>query len=364
MLEVQLRRRLAGFTLDMAFEHETGVLALFGPSGAGKSMTLRAIAGAIRPDSGRIVIDGEPVFDSARGIDLPPERRRVGYVPQNYALFPHLTVAKNIAFGLGRLPAAERNQRVHDLLSLLDLTGLSDRLPAMLSGGQQQRVALARALATRPRLLLLDEPFTALDGPLRRTLRRELVSLSRRFHTPVVLVSHDLADAQALDATLVVLDRGLVLQHGSVSDVIRRPAGPQVARIAGARNLLTGRVRRAGPAGLDVEVGPLVLQTPAAEVRSGDFVTLAIAPESILLVRPERNVPEGEPVFAGEVIEDSQFGPVHTLTWRPAGAADPSADLDIDIAAGPYHDLDVLNRRHWRIRIPREAVQVLEVRPE
>ena len=153
MLEVIIHKRLDGFGLDVAFAASDELVVLFGPSGAGKSLTLQAIAGTIHPDAGRIVIDDQAVYDSEQRLDLPPQVRRVGYVPQHYALFPHLTAAANVGFGLAHLPRGEREQRVSDLVILFGLQGLAHRRPRELSGGQQQRVALARALAVQPRLL-------------------------------------------------------------------------------------------------------------------------------------------------------------------------------------------------------------------
>jgi molybdate transport system ATP-binding protein len=194
MLEVQIARRYADFTLDAAFTTQAPVTALIGPSGAGKTQTLRAIAGAMRPDQGRIVLDGDTLFDSECGIDLPLQRRQVGYVPQHYALFPHLDVAGNVAYGLrnARTPAARR--RVADLLAILGLAGHERKRPRELSGGQQQRVALARALILEPRILLLDEPFAALDTAIRTTLREELRTLQERLGFQALLVTHDPED--------------------------------------------------------------------------------------------------------------------------------------------------------------------------
>nr|MCA8837509.1 ATP-binding cassette domain-containing protein [Pseudomonadota bacterium] len=161
MLEIALQKRFDTFQLDIMFAAQDGIIVLFGPSGSGKSLTLQAVAGTMQPDSGSITLDGQPVFDSRNRINVPPQQRRVGYVPQNYALFPHLTVMDNIGFGLTQLSRRERSQRVTEFVELFGLQALVTHRPRQLSGGQQQRVALARALAIRPRILLLDEPFAA-----------------------------------------------------------------------------------------------------------------------------------------------------------------------------------------------------------
>ncbi len=194
MLDVHVTKHFDGFTLDVSFTTHAAVTALMGPSGSGKSQTLRAVAGAMRPDRGRIALDGEPLFDAGAGIDVPPQAREVGYVPQHYALFPHLTVADNVAFGLKPRNHPDARARVTEMLETVGLTGLDRRRPHELSGGQQQRVALARALILNPRILLLDEPFAALDTQIRHSLRQELADLQQRLGFRALLVTHDPED--------------------------------------------------------------------------------------------------------------------------------------------------------------------------
>jgi molybdate transport system ATP-binding protein len=215
MLEVRLLKRLPGFTLDVDFVARAPLTALLGPSGSGKSLTLRAVAGALRPDAGRVALDGEPLFDSGLGIDLPPQARRVGYVPQHYALFPHLDVVGNISFGLKDRNSPMARKQVAEMLELVGLTGLERRRPRELSGGQQQRVALARALILRPRILLLDEPFAALDTTIRSEMRRQLLELQRTLGFRILLVTHDPEDA-ALAGETFTFERGRVLVRTGV----------------------------------------------------------------------------------------------------------------------------------------------------
>jgi len=215
-IEASLAKELASgtrrFRLDVAFTAESGVLVLFGPSGSGKTVTLKTLAGLTRPDRGRFSLDGEVLFDSALGVDVPAAKRRIGFVFQDYALFPHLSVAENIGFGLsvgaGRPGGRERRTRVGEMLETLELTGLAGIFPRELSGGQRQRVALARALAVRPRLLLLDEPFSALDVPLRARMREELRRVTRLFSIPSVLITHDPGDVAALAEHVVIYNQG------------------------------------------------------------------------------------------------------------------------------------------------------------
>ncbi len=215
-LDVDIRRVMADpqrpFSLELAFRSDSSRVVLFGPSGSGKSLTLRAIAGLMRPDAGHISVRGRTLFDDFRGVDVPARERRIGYVFQDYALFPHLTVAQNVAFGLtsglrqpSRRKVPEAAQR---WLDAFELEGLANRYPAQISGGQQQRVALARALAPQPELLLLDEPFAALDPPLRGRLRDELVALQSRLDVQMLVITHDPADVEALGQHVLEIREG------------------------------------------------------------------------------------------------------------------------------------------------------------
>ncbi|MBL8616286.1 MAG: ABC transporter ATP-binding protein [Deltaproteobacteria bacterium] len=237
-LSVQIEKRFhQGFQLVADLEvplQPAGVTVLFGHSGAGKSTLLRCVAGLERPDAGHIRLGDERWFDAAAGVDLPPQRRRPGFLFQDYALFPHLSVRQNLRFGAPDAPAAA----IDALLERFDLGALADRRPATLSGGQAQRVGLARALAAAPRVLLLDEPLSALDAPLRMRLHGELRRALAEAGVPAVLVTHDRAEALALGDALVVLERGAVLQQGEVQAVFDAPATAAVARAVGWENVL------------------------------------------------------------------------------------------------------------------------------
>jgi len=232
------------------------VTVLFGPSGSGKTTVLRLLAGLERADTGSIRLGGTTWSDANRGIHLPPQARNLGFLPQAYSLFPHLSVADNLAYGLDVQPVPERAARVGELLALLDLQGLAERRPAELSGGQQQRVALGRALARRPGLLLLDEPLSALDQPAQLRLRRELRDLLRRLDIPTVLVTHDRAEALHLGDRLVVMDQGRVCQSGDIQAVFDRPTDPAVARILGVETVVRGEVESIVEGLATLRVGP------------------------------------------------------------------------------------------------------------
>jgi molybdate transport system ATP-binding protein len=218
------------------------VLILFGPSGSGKTTLLRCLAGLERPDRGAIRFGQDVWLESAADIWIPPQRRQIGFMFQDYALFPIYTVEDNIAYGLRAMNTAARSQRVAELLDLFHLTELRRRRPAQLSGGQQQRVALARAVARRPRLLLLDEPLSALDAPIRSKLRGELRALLKRLAIPSIVVTHDWDEALILGDQMAVIHGGQVLQMGSPQEVFTRPANTAVARIVGVETIVQGKV--------------------------------------------------------------------------------------------------------------------------
>jgi len=265
---------LRTFELALALEVERETFALVGPSGAGKTTALRAIAGLVRPARGRIVLGDETLFDSERGVDRPPEERRVGLVFQEYALFPHLTVEANVGFG-GR-------DRVGDLLDRFRIAHLARARPAEISGGERQRVALARALARDPAVLLLDEPMSALDAHTRAGVRAELQELLRELALPTILVTHDFEDAAALADRVGVLSEGRVLQLGTPDELVAAPADAFVAGFTGG-NLLHGFARPA-PDGLTEVVldgGAVVFTTDRGEGRVGVVVypwEVSIAP--------------------------------------------------------------------------------------
>ncbi|MFZ5691434.1 MAG: ABC transporter ATP-binding protein [Pseudomonadota bacterium] len=209
------------------------MLALVGPSGSGKSTTLRSIAGLYRPRTGKVSVGGEVWFDSETGLALPPHLRRSGMVFQNYALFPHMTALRNVMSALDHLPKAERKARAETLLDQVHLNGLGARRPAELSGGQQQRVAVARALARDPKVLLLDEPFSAVDRVTRRKLHQEIAELRKQLSTPTILVTHDIDEAVGLADTMVVLHHGRILQSAEPRAIMENPATPEVAEVLG-----------------------------------------------------------------------------------------------------------------------------------
>lgn len=236
-LIVDIEKKLTDYPLSISFTAQNRPLGLLGASGAGKSMTLRCIAGLETPERGKIILNGRTLFDSTRKINLPGRKRRVGFVFQNYALFPHLTVAQNIAFGLPReLASVQVKQEVEQYLVMIGLSGMGDRYPNELSGGQQQRVALARALASRPDILLLDEPFSALDTYLRDQLEKLLRLSLSEFNGVTLFVTHNLEEAYRVCPDLLVVDQGKIISYGSKEDVFEHPTTARAAQVTGCKN--------------------------------------------------------------------------------------------------------------------------------
>jgi molybdate transport system ATP-binding protein len=318
-LRASFELHFTGFMLQPEIFADSEVVVIFGPSGAGKSLTLRALAGLVAPLRGFIALGDRTLFDSERGINLPPQDRKVGYVPQNFALFPHRTIAQNIGYGLHDLSRPQREERIQELLVTMSLEDQGSRKPGAVSGGQQQRAALARALAARPELLLMDEPFGALEEELRVHLRQEIRQAQRRSGIPVVLVTHNLAEAYNLADLLIVIDEGKVIQSGARDDVFRRPIHPKVARMMGMLNILETRVIDAqrGRASVEWFGNEVVVEGEGLHESEGKL-TLGIRPEEITILPPAEalEVDRNTNLFKGILVEDIPQGLDHLLTFQ------------------------------------------------
>ena len=284
MLKVDIKRKLPGFSLEAAFSISREILAILGPSGSGKTMTLQCIAGLIKPDEGRIELNGKVLFDSAANINLPPQKRHIGFVFQNYALFPHLTVADNIAYGIRHLPSQDIKQRVTQLLEKMHIQPLANRLPRQISSGQQQRVALARALVTEPEVLLLDEPFSALDAMRKEQLEFELLELQHSYQGNMLFVTHDLTQGYKLGSRIAVYDAGHIIQFDSKANVMASPASRTVAKLTGYRNLLNCFITEVKDSYIIVKVPELGQDL---KISGNNKMNLAVSQAVTLGVRPE-----------------------------------------------------------------------------
>jgi molybdate transport system ATP-binding protein len=290
MLQARLRKTFppgpdsAGFSLDLEFSATAGVTVLFGPSGAGKTLVLDSIAGFVRPDEGRILLEDDILFDGAARVNLAPQKRHCGYVFQNYALFPNMTLRENLEFAAERRPRLERHRRVNEMLEKFRLAEAAGRRPHEVSGGQRQRCSIARALIGAPQLLLFDEPATGLDAPLRAEFYGVLRQVQEEFKTPMLLVTHNLDECFELGEEMLVLRGGKIVQSGTPREILDQPASLEVARLLGAFNMLEGEIRTLDPGRNTsrVQVGEFEIEGPYFPGHlKGDRVTICVRPEQL-----------------------------------------------------------------------------------
>jgi molybdate transport system ATP-binding protein len=285
------------------------VTVLFGPSGAGKTTILRSLAGLERPNTGHIRFGEDVWFDAQAGVNMPPQKRSIGYVFQDYALFPHLTINQNVAYGLKEVARELRASKLHKILQLVQLDGLGNRKPRELSGGQQQRVALARALVREPRLLLLDEPMSALDLPTRKHVRGEFAKLLRDLRIPTVLVTHDWTEALSLGDQLVVMVGGKVRQTGHPQRVFSAPDDIEVAHSLGVETIVPGRVIASGDDLASVRVGEVTLSALSNESSLSE-VYVCIRAEDVILEKPRDAAGSARNRLKGVILDIVPAGPL------------------------------------------------------
>jgi molybdate transport system ATP-binding protein len=344
--------------LEAQFDCAPGeLLALVGPSGSGKTSLLRAVAGLLpgKKLRGRISAGDEHWFDTERGIDLPPQQRQVGFVFQHYALFPHLSTFDNVAIAAGAL---RDDAVVSSLLERLGLRGLEQRRPAQLSGGQQQRVALARALAREPKVLLLDEPFSAVDAPARQALYRELAALRQSMSTPMILVTHDLGEARRLADRVVIVDAGRTLQSGTPAQIFASPRNARVAELVGIQNHFGGRFHKEQPGWARLGWG----EHEKASLRVIDknridddaLVTWVIAGDRVELL-PD-GVAEGNTLRC-QMVEQLALGETSLCVLRPDGLSEQRVTLNLSTAQ--LRSLHAQPGGWLRLAIAPEAIHIM-----
>jgi molybdate transport system ATP-binding protein len=356
-LQVDLRNG-SPIPLDASFECAPGELvALVGPSGSGKTSLLRAIAGLLPSKSlrGRIAVGDDIWFDSERRIELRPQQRRAGLVFQHYALFPHLSALANVAIAARQPASAELHAA---LFHRLGLRGLEARRPAQLSGGQQQRVALARALAGEPQVLLLDEPFSAVDAPARQALYHELAALRQTLSTPMVLVTHDLTEARRLGDRVVIIDGGETLQTGPPAQVFASPRNARVAELVGIQNHFSGRFRKQEPgwASLDWGSGSAVSLRVRDKNRipDGASVTWVIAGEGVDLLRHDPGPPNA---VCCDIVEQLALGETSLCSLRPHGL--PGEQVTLSPSTAQLRSLGTEVGGALWLRIAPEAIHIM-----
>lgn len=356
MIDVRLRKNFAAspdsaaFDLDIGFASAAGVTVLFGPSGSGKTLTLDLIAGFARADEGRILLDDQILFDAESGVFLPPQQRNCGYVFQNYALFPHMTLRQNLEFAAERRPRLERHRRVNELLEQFHLVEAAGRKPHQLSGGQRQRCSIARALIGGPKLLLLDEPAQGLDAPLRSELYATLRQVRKDFATPALLVTHDLDECFELGDEMLILREGKIVQSGTPATILNQPANLDVARLLGCFNLLPAEVRSLDPGRnlSKVQVGQFEIEGPYFPgLLKGDRVTLCSRPE--LLTAGPRSARPGPNQIHAHLERVAERPQAMRLLF--------AGGIAVDMPHAEYER--VRENKDWVVEFPRESLRVV-----
>jgi molybdate transport system ATP-binding protein len=356
MIQAKIHKQYAagpdsvGFLLDIEFRAAAGVTVLFGSSGSGKTLTLDSIAGFVRPDEGRILLDDQILFDGAAGVQVPPKSRRCGYVFQNYALFPHMTLRQNLEFAVERAPRLGRHRKVTEMLEKFHLTDVAGRRPYQLSGGQKQRCSIARALIGAPRVLLLDEPARGLDAPLRAELYSVLRQVRQEFGTPILLVTHDTEECFELADEMVVLREGRAVQSGTPRKIFEQPANVDVARLLGLYNVLPVEIRS-----LDPGRNTSRLRYQDFELAGPYFPGRLIGDQVWLYVRPDqlsvapRN---GRPAF-----NQIPATLLRTVEKPERLRLEFSGDIAVEAAPGTIENLGSV--KEWLVEFPSTGLRVL-----
>jgi len=357
-LHVRISKKLPGgnsngFTLDAEFKCRDEMIVLFGPTGAGKTLTLDCIAGLEAPDAGYISINNTVYFDSEDKINISPQKRKVGYLFQNYALFPHLTVEQNIMFGMR---SGKNIIELEKMLGIFEIHGLEKRYPSQLSGGQRQRVALARALITQPKILLLDEPFSAIDHITRVRLRRDLKKIREMIKIPIVLITHNPVEAYTMADSLIVYRHGGIEQVGSPKEIFTKPKSMNVARLVGMNNIFKGKV-------IDIREEEIVIQSQekitaprVPDLKIGEEITWCIRPDHVMVLQedfsPGKAVAEN--IFSGRIIEIVSKGSTYLLF------IDGIFNLEIEMPGHAFEGLHLEAGSTIKVSLKQSAIHIIK----
>lgn len=356
MLDLKIRKTFAGFTLDCEARFDDGVTAIFGPSGSGKSTLLNSVAGLVRPDEGEIRFRCESLYSSNEGVYVPPEKRRFGYVFQDSALFPHMSVADNIHYGYKLTAPEERRIEPSHLVGMLQLERLMGRSVANLSGGERQRVALARALATSPRLLLLDEPLASLDGGLRGVILGYLKRIRGELRIPMVYVSHSISEVIALADNALILRDGKVVAYGAASDALVTPEVSAFAQLDTLENFLDGVVRRRYDDEdlAELEVGNVSVLAVGVRRNEGESLTISIRAGDIIV---SRQIP---PQTSARNAVRALVSEIHTVESRVLVYADIGTRVVVEITPNSLEALELREGTEMYLIIKANSVIPLE----
>jgi molybdate transport system ATP-binding protein len=357
MLQVSISKKLTGrnsneFTLDAQFKCPNEMIILFGPTGAGKTLTLDCIAGLEVPDKGRIIVNDTTYFDSERNINISPQKRKVGYLFQNYALFPHFTVEKNIMFGIR---SGNHIKELEKMLNLFEIHGLEKRYPSQLSGGQRQSVALARALVTQPKILLLDEPFSAIDHITRVRLRRDLKKIREMIRIPIVLITHNPVEAYTMADTLIVYRHGGIEQIGSPKEIFTKPKSKHVARLVGMNNIFKGKVLDTGEDEIVIQSQEKITARGVLDLKIGEEVTWCIRPDQVMVLREDRSLGKAvsENIFSGTITEIVSKGATYLLF------IEGDFNLEIELPAHAFERLCLEAGKTIKVSLKKSSIHII-----
>lgn len=362
-LSVELHLPLPQFQLECSFQADREVVVLFGHSGAGKTSVLDCIAGFRSPQHGQIALGSRVLFSRRESVNLPVRQRRIGYLAQQPALFPHLTVRQNVGYGLLDLPRAERDARVNKILERFRLAPLANARPASISGGEQQRVALARALVCEPELLLLDEPLSALDLPLKSLLLESLFDWQRERAVPMLYVTHDQAEAYSLARRVLVIEAGRVVADGEPHQVFSNPFSRELAVLSGYENLFDVMVEAAHP-----ELGTmtcrvagtsLLLESPLANKSAGAAASLAIHAGDILVATAPPTGLSARNVLHGQIVAIEDRAGMIALLVSCADASGVETEFHVHITRGALHNLGLQTHQTVWLIIKTHSIQFL-----
>lgn len=353
LLDVSIKKTMGNFTLQSSFHVVKGVLGILGSSGCGKSMTLKCISGLYPPDQGFVNVNGKTLLSTSSKINIPPHKRNIGYVFQNYALFPHLTVAQNIAYGVRHFDQTLRHKMVTKMISRMQLSGFENNYPSQLSGGQQQRVALARTLITSPNLLLLDEPFSALDSHIKGLLEKELISIIKsNFDGIVLLVTHNVEEAYRLCDQIMIMDQGKKLQFGAKQEIIQSPTSIAAATITGCKNFLDVTILEEKGEFLILRANHLVFKSLKGRLPYAKDMIACIRSHHINLLSTETNM---ENTFMCDLVEKTDGLFSTTLVLDCKGCI-----LEVETSKFSSAQLLSQNNRTLKLHIPPEHVFLVE----
>ncbi len=342
-----------GFTLNAEFKCRNEMIVLFGPTGAGKTLTLNCIAGLEHPDAGYISVNNTIYFDSEKNINISPQRRKVGYLFQNYALFPHLTVEENIMFGMR---SGNNLKELEKMKNLFEIHSLEKRYPSQLSGGQRQRVALARALITQPQILLLDEPFSSLDYTTRVRLRRDLKKIRELIEIPIILITHNPVEAYTMADTLIVYRYGGIEQIGLPKEIFNKPKSEKVAKLVGIDNIFKGTICNILEDEVVVQSQEKIIAPKVPDLKIDEEVTWCIRSDQVMVLREDRSLGKAveENIFSGRISEIIPKGMSYSLF------IDGDFNLEIEMPAHSFERLCLEVGETIKVSLKKSAIHIIK----